>query len=277
MKTLTYGQARWLGLAFGMTVLAAVAASAFLRGADPVEVFAVSLFIPILAAVVFLGPVGGGVAGSAASIAYLTMRLSTLGGVEPTEFAGSIVARVMLYMAFGILGGVANRNLEQSLKKLEIYDEVDDLTGVGNARSLLSLADREAARAQRYQTTFSVGVLRLDATSLKGMARRPSEKAIRKFYGDVNRAVRTTDKVTRLATDEVEELTVIMPETGPEGARIFVDRARSGLTISLRDMGVPLADDGITGYSMTLPGDEDLLREHLDRIRALDNELVVAE
>ncbi len=276
MDSLTYRQARLLVLAFGVAILSAVAASAHLRGADPVEVLAILLFIPVTLALVLGGPVGGGVLGSIASITYVVIRLNTLGGADAAEFSGSIVTRVLLYLAFGLFGGIAHRNLEQSLKKLALYDEVDDLTGVGNARSLLSLADREAARAQRYQTTFSVGILRVDADVFDKLDRRRGQKAIRRFYGDVDRAVRSTDKVTRLATDDVEELTVILPETGPEGARIFVDRARVGLTASLRDLGLELGEDDITGEALTLPGDEERLRSHLERIRALTDTVVAS-
>lgn len=269
MQSMTYRQARWLVLAFGTTVLLAVAASAFLRGADPVEVFAIVLFVPVTVALVLGGAVGGGIGGALASVVYLAVRLATLGGADAGEFAGSIVARVLLYLAFGVLGGLANRNLENQLRKLAIYDEVDDLTGVGNARSLLTLLDREAARAQRYRTTVSVGILHVDAAKFDALEDRRAAKAVKRFYGDVDRAVRTTDKVTRLATDEYEELTVILPETGPEGARVFVERARLGLAASMRELGMDLADEEITVTYLTLPGDEDRLEGHLDRVRAL--------
>lgn len=273
MEQLTYRQARWLVLGLGTTILLAVSASASLRGADPVEVGAIALFIPVTLFLVLGGPLWGGLAGSAAAIGYTVVRLNTLAGADASEFAGSILARVLLFVSFGILGGIANRNLEQQLKKLEIYDEVDDLTGVGNARSLLSLADREAARAQRYQTTFSLGLLRLDASVLEGLSTRQSDRVVRKFFGEVDRAVRTTDKVTRMATDEAEELAIILPETGSEGARIFVERARAGLADTLGDMGVEVDEQTLRGRWMTLPGDEEDLRAHLARVREFAGKL----
>ncbi len=267
MQTLSYRQARWLVLALGTAILLAVTASASLRGADPVEVGAIALFIPVTVMLVLGGPLWGGIAGSAAAIGYTIVRLSTLAGADAGEFAGSIIARVLLFVSFGVLGGIANRNLEQSLKKLEIYDEVDDLTDVGNARSLLSLADREAARAQRYQTTFSLGLIRLDASTLAGLSTRQSDKVIRKFYGEVDRAIRTTDKVTRMATDTHEELAIVLPETGPEGARIFVERARAGLASTLAEMDVTVDETTLVGEWMTLPGDEERLKAHLAKVR----------
>lgn len=276
MDSLTYRQARVLVLTLGISILTAVTASAWLRGADPVEALAIALFIPILVALVFAGPAGGGVAGAAMSIIYVTIRVSTLEGLDIGEFLGSIIARVLLYLAFGILGGFANRHLEQSLKKLEIYDEVDDLTGVGNARSLISLADREAARARRYQTTFSLGILQMDTDVIAGLDRRRADKVIRKFYGEVDKAVRTTDKVTRMATPEVEELSVILPETGPEGARIFIERARQGLLTEIGEMGVTVTEDSITGRAMTLPGDEDELNAHIERVKQYEQKTHLA-
>lgn len=273
MDAITYRQARLLVLGLGTSIILAVAASAALRGADPVEVGAIALFVPVTFILVLGGPLWGGIAGAIAAFGYTIVRLNTLAGADATEFAGSITARVLLFVAFGFLGGIAHRNLEQQLKKLEIYDEVDDLTGVGNARSLLSLADREAARSQRYQTTFSVGILRLDTSTIKGLSTRQSDRVVRKFFGDVDRAVRTTDKVTRLATDDFEELTVVLPETGPEGARIFIERARAGLVTSLGELGVDVDETTLTARWMTLPGDEVPLREHLARVREHEGRL----
>lgn len=268
MESFSHRQARALVLVLGTSILLAVAASAHLRGADPVEVGAIILFVPVTLALVLGGPRWGAVAGVLAAVAYTVVRLRTLEGADIGEFTGSIVTRVLLFVSFGLFGGFAHRNLEAQLDKLERYDEVDDLTGVGNARSLLSLAEREVARAQRYQSTFSLGVIRLDASVLQGLSGRHADRLVRRLFTQVNRAVRTTDRVTRLATDDIEELSVILPETGPEGVRIFIDRARDGLARTLADIGIATDDRTLSGRVMTVPGDEEELHAHLAKVRA---------
>jgi len=270
MQSITYQQARWLVLALGTVVLVVVAVATFQLGADLVEVVAILLFVPVLVALVTWDVIGGAIAGTIAGVAYTIIRLSTLGELDTGEFTWHIVTRIGLYIAFGVLGGMANTQLEASLKKLELYDEVDDLTGVGNARALLSMADTEAARSRRYQTIFSITLLRIPREPLDKMSVRQAERALRKFYDAVNQAVRTTDKVARVALDDEDVALIIMPETGAEGARIFTDRAVPRATEQLRELGVPLNGTvSLVGEVLTLPGDEVRLETELNRVRAL--------
>ena len=62
--------------------------------------------------------------------------------------------------------------LEGSLEKLELYDEIDDETGLYNARHLLLQTDLETSRARRYQTLFSVVALDFPAAPLNALRSR---------------------------------------------------------------------------------------------------------
>src|SRR3546814_18993096 len=69
---------------------------------------------------------------------------------------------------------VCSSDLEGSLEKLELYDEIDDETGLYNARNLIQQTDLEMARARRYQTLFSVVLLDVPVAALASL--RPRQR-----------------------------------------------------------------------------------------------------
>lgn len=277
MSTLTYRQARWIVLGFGSALIAAVALSAFTRGADPVEVLATVLFLPILVALAFWHARGGVAMAVLVSVGYIVLRVSTLPeGLEATEFIGSMAVRVLLYLGLGLFGGWANQMLQHALHKLELYDDIDDVTGVGNARAFLSIADRETARARRYESLFSIGVLSLDRQLFAGVDDRQISRALRRFAQTVEGSVRTTDLVTRLPFDDREDLAIILPETGPQGAEVFmrnlIDRARTEFS----EAGMPAENGLISGRALTIPGSDDEVARYAQSVAAvLTRETVV--
>ncbi len=277
MSTLTYRQARYVVLGFGTALIAAVALSAFLRGADVVEVGAIVLFVPVLVALAFRHARGGVAMAALVSVVYVVVRFETLGDLDVTEFIGSVVVRVLLYLGLGLFGGWANAMLEHALHKLDLYDEIDDATGVGNARALLSIADRERARAERYGSVFSLAVLKVERATFDDVSERAAIRALRRLCQTVEASVRTTDLVARIPLEEREDVVVVLPETGRAGAEQFTER----LVVRARDhlAADGLAADGrLTGEVVALPEDEERLQSYqLEVIRALDHEILADE
>lgn len=277
MSTLTYRTARLIVLGFGAALISAVALSAFLRGADPVEVGAVLLFLPVLVGLTIGHARGGLAAAVVVSILYVVVRLTTLGDLDPAEFVGAIAVRVLLFVGLGVFGGWANEMLEHALKKLELYDEIDDATGVGNARALLSIADREAARAERYGSVFSLAVLKVERPAFDQVDERTALKALRKLCQSVESSVRATDLVARVPLAAREDVVVVLPETGREGAQQFTDRLIVRAREHLGASGVTVNGE-VTGAVVTLPGDEDQLRAYeIEVAGALDLEVLRAD
>lgn len=277
MSTLTYRTARLIVLGFGAALISAVALSAFLRGADPVEVGAILLFLPVLVALAYGRARGGVIAAVAVSVLYLVVRFTTLGELDATEFIGAAAVRVLLFLGLGLFGGWANEMLEHSLKKLELYDEIDDATGVGNARALLSIADRESHRAERYGSVFSLAVLEMDRPAFDGIDERTALRGLRSLCQSVESSVRTTDLVTRIPLAGREDVVVVLPETGREGARQFTDRLVVSAREHLGAAGITVNGE-VRGRVVTLPGDEEVLRAYqLEVISALDHEVLQAE
>lgn len=270
MNQLTYKQARWIVLGFGSALIAAVALSAFLRGADPVEVVAIVLFLPVLVALAFWRSKGGVAAAIVMSLVYIVLRFTTLPeGLEASEFVGSVLVRVLLYVGLGLFGGWANEMLEHALHKLELYDEIDDLTGVGNARAFLALTDREAARARRYNTIFSVGVIEIDRPLFASMGEREAGRTLRRFAQTLESSVRTTDAVIRVPFEEREDLAVILPETGEQGASVFTENLLRRAREEFRGEGLPAENGLLRVRHLTLPGDDEELTAYEADVRAV--------
>ncbi len=134
LSRLGYEKARRLLVLVGLVVLALLALVLNARSVDPIEVYATLLFIPIFIGLIFGKLPGGVISAVGASVAYAALRAPDLEAIEGGDFVGLIASRVVAYLMFGIVGGWAAKTLESSLDKLDLYDQIDDSTGLYNAR-----------------------------------------------------------------------------------------------------------------------------------------------
>jgi hypothetical protein len=270
LAQLTYQQARRLIVPTGLAVLAVVTVVMYARRVDSIEVAGTLLFAPIFLAFVFQGAVGGVVMAVIATAAYAGLRYPAIEAVGGGAFTGLIVSRAAAYLIFGALGGWSTQVLEGSLKKLELYDEVDDETGLFNARFLLHQLDLEIARARRYRTLFSIVMFELPAAPLQELKPRQRRNALRDLGRQLSAGVRTVDHVVHARDRAMHLLVAILPETGAQGADVFRGRFEERVQSFLSSRGVVL-DDLAPGRSLTFPGDDEAvegLREDFIRIDA---------
>jgi len=141
IAAMSYAATRRLVLSVGLGVLGLVALVMYVRRVDTVEVLAVLLFIPVFLAFVAWDVAGGLIAGVLASAAYAALRIPVVEAIGSGRFASLVAGRAVGYLAFGALGGWADRQLEGSLEKLDLYDQVDDATGLYNARFFVQETD----------------------------------------------------------------------------------------------------------------------------------------
>src|SRR6266480_4906459 len=113
----------------------------------------------------------------------LTAGVNYVRRVETAEVAAILffIPIFVAFVAFGAIGGLANQQLRSSLTKLDLYDQIDDDTGLFNARYFLQDTDLEMSRARRYQTIFSVTVVDVPAEALDSMGRRRRRAALRQL------------------------------------------------------------------------------------------------
>jgi len=251
---MSYPTARRLLLAGGIAVLLVTAGVMYARRVDTVEVIAVLLFIPIFLAFIYRGVVGGLVAGVLASLVYLFLRLDAIDQVGLNTFRGHLISRTVAYLSFGLIGGWAASQMEESLSKLDLYDQIDDATGLFNARFLVQDIDLERARSTRYQTLFSLVLVDVPAEAFANLGRRQRGAALKGLGKILRESVRTVDRVVHSFDGSRHRLAVVLPETGQEGAAIFSSRLVDWVTDYLRQRNA--ATDGVTKETFTFPDDD---------------------
>lgn len=259
LSQLGYAKARRLLVLTGLAVLAVVVVVMYARRVDGIEVAATLLFVPIFLAFVFRGVLGGLVAAIAAIAVYAALRYPAIDAVGAGEFTGLIVSRAAAYLIFGAIGGWSTQVLEGSLTKLELYDEVDDETGLYNARHLLNQADLEMARAKRYQTLFSMVTMDLPAAPFAGMRARERRLLLRDLGRLLGEGVRNVDHVVHARDGDLHRLAVVLPETAQEGAEIFRGRLDERVRGYLTSRGVAIDGTQLPARALTFPGDDDAI------------------
>lgn len=255
LTQMTFEQARRLVLIVGLVILVLTAGFMYLRAVDTTEVVAILLFIPVFVGLMFWGMRGGLIAAAVATLVYLAAKYPAMQAVGAAEFVPQILSRAIAYFAFGAVGGWANEQLEASLMKLEVYDQIDDYTGIYNARFFVQDTDLEMSRAKRYQTIFSISVVDFPVAPLASLSRR-QRKGIRREVGRLlQEAVRTVDRPVHGFDGTRHNFAVVLPETGVEGSRIFTERLAERMAAYLRDRGVEITSDDVRAEHVTFPDD----------------------
>ena len=267
---MSYATTRRLVLAAGLALLLLIAAVMYVRRVDTVEVIAVLLFIPVFLAFSFWKVLGGAIAGLGATAVYAFLRSPAIDAVGGGRYAGILAGRGLGYLAFGLLGGWASQQLERSLQKLDVYDQVDDDTGLFNARFLVQDTDLEMARATRYKTFFSICTVEVPAAPLDALPRRKRAGLLKDLGHQMKEAVRTVDRPVHAKDGAVHHFAVICPETGEEGARVFSSRLGERIGAFMRDRGASIGDGPLVSGSATYPGDDEAMSALKAQFAAID-------
>lgn len=270
VRRLTYTQARALLLVLVTGLAAAIAAMAWTRGAAATEILAPLLYAPVVAGAVLLGLPGALVAATAASGLYALVLAGVAGPLGLGAVAGLFGWRVFTYYLFGIAAAVGVRSIERRLHKLEVYDQIDDETGLFNSAFFLQDTDLELSRADRYRTVFSVVDLDLARTAFRGLSRRRRVRLLRELAGQIRGSVRLVDRAARVADSDRERFMVVLPETGREGATVFAQRLEDATRGFFARRGVTL-NGYATTRALTYPDDPAALariRAEVERVEA---------
>lgn len=270
LGALGYRRARQLILSTGLVVLIVVAVLMYVRRVETVEVWGTLLFIPIFIAFVLKGLRGGLIAGVLAAIAYAALRYPAFDLVGFGRYAGLTLSRTLAYLAFGVIGGIANAQLGASLTKLDLFDQIDDETGLFNARFFVDNTGLEMERADRYQTIFCVVVVDVPTALLDGLNRRQRDRVIKEIGRSIRESVRTVDRGIHASDGNRHRFAVILPETGRDGAGVFASRLVAHMTEVLTHRGATVGADQISYDVSLFPGDEQDLEELRRDFAALD-------
>jgi GGDEF domain-containing protein len=253
----------------GLAILLVLAGILWVRRVDPVEIWATLLFLPLFVAVVLWRIPGGIVGGIVAAGVYTALRMPAIEAAGFDAYLALVVGRGLAYLAFGGIGGWAMGRLQQSLTKLDLYDQIDDDTGLYNARFLVEGIELERARVQRYRTLFSIVAVRVPAAPLTGLGVRRRRRVLRMLGGQILTSIRTVDRGVHVIDGDMHRIVLLLPETPAEGAEVFAARFCAQLAEALTTHGAAVDADAIEAQTFTIPGDEDAvaaLREEFTRL-----------
>jgi GGDEF domain-containing protein len=225
---------------FGVLTLAMLAITMWARGVDRVEVLAAALYVVVFFGVVVADVIGGSAAALLAAAIYMVLRLPAIEVLGTTRFATLNLIRLLSYLAFGVVGGVAWKLLQERLDKLESFDTVDDITHLLNARGLFDLLDHEMARGRRYENTFSVVTVSFPSETFASLGNRQRRRAFAEFGEAARDSVRTTDRLGLVRDSRKITLVVFCPETDAPGAQIVLSRLGDRVKDTLLPIGVGL-------------------------------------
>lgn len=241
--TLTFRRARDITLLVGLMVIALVTLSMVLRDVDPIEITATIAFAPVFVAFLFFGwRVGLGI-GVLAAATYIAMRIPAIRIVGLGPLFGTLTTRVIGFLVFGGVGGWAAEQLQASIDKLELHDEIDDATGLGNARSVVNVLTDEKARSARYEKFSSVIDCRFEMPN--GVSNRTTAATIRQLGSVLSHSIRTSDHVAHIDEEGLHRVVMVLPETGAAGASTVASnldreiRARFGVSTETAVMTLP--------------------------------------
>ncbi len=268
-----YDTARGLILVTGLLVLALVALVMYVRRVDPVEVSATLFFLPVFAAFLMWGVKGGVTLGALAAGAYVVMRYPAVQVVGTDHFLALIVTRAAGFLLFGFVGGWAAQQMRASLTKLDLYDQIDDATGLFNARSLVESVDLERSRAMRYEKVFSVAVVDFPREVFAASSRRQQAAVMKELGIRLEQSVRRADRVVHAVDGEQHVFAVVLPETGKAGADVFVGNFEERLVELLEARGVSADRRSFRSETVTFPDDE----QGLSRVSARFRQIARAE
>jgi diguanylate cyclase (GGDEF)-like protein len=104
----------------------------------------------------------------------------------------------------------------------------DALTGCASPTAFDHRLEEEYERARRYSLSFSLVLLDIDALGglNERLGREAGDRLLQEVAGSLRRGLRLPDFVSRYGGDE---FAVVLPETGPEGAKRSVSRMRERL------------------------------------------------
>lgn len=238
-----------VGLAVGQTVLA------WERGAAPTQVLAPALYIPVFAGAVLFGLLGGVVAAAGASLVYVLVLVDEVAAIGVRIFVGLLLTRVATFFFYGVLVALGTRFIESRLRKLELYDQIDDVTELYNGAFFLEDSDLEMNRSNRYQSIFSVAELRMDRELFAGSGNRRYKRALRDLGRMLRRAVRGVDRPARVDDGVSDRFLVILPETGREGSEVIAGRLEAATRSFLQERRFS-PDGNVSWRAMTFPEDQ---------------------
>jgi diguanylate cyclase (GGDEF)-like protein len=157
--------------------------------------------------------------------------------VDGPEYLGAIsIARhgerftreeeeLLEYLAGQAVVSIENASLHETVERQAVTDE---LTGLANIRAFLSVIDRELERSRRFESPLGLLMMDLDDFKLVNdtYGHQQGDEVLAQVAGVLRDLSRELDTPARYGG---EEMAVVLPQTGVEGAEMLAERIREAV------------------------------------------------
>lgn len=163
-----------------------------------------------------------------------------------------------------VVVGLLLAQLKTALTQEKLLSRLDPLTSLMNARAFHEAAARVLAVARRKKQPVTVAYIDLD--DFKGVndthGHHEGDEMLRRVAAAIRGAIRISDVAARVGGDE---FVLLLPDAGPKGARISLERLRGHLGEALEASPHPLtASIGAVVFA-TVPAGVDAMVQAADR------------
>jgi diguanylate cyclase (GGDEF)-like protein len=142
-------------------------------------------------------------------------------------------------LAFFLLFTFVLSAVKKALESAKRSARTEPLTRIANSRAFGEVVSREIDRARRYGHSISFAYIDLD--DFKAVNDRfghsDGDMLLQAVAETIKKGIRETDTVARLGGDE---FAILLPETGPKAARLFIERIRDSLSHDVQEHGWPI-------------------------------------
>lgn len=174
-----------------------------------------------------------------------------------------LVWNTLVRLGFFVINTLLLSKIREQLNRAETLATTDTLTGLANSRLYYNNVAREAARSRRYAHPFTVVFIDLDnfkeVNDTKGHAE--GDLALRAVADGIRSSMRESDIACRLGGDE---FALLLPSSGFDASRHFIQRMRSSLTGFMKEGGWPIT------FSIGAVTFEKALEDPIEMIRMAD-------
>jgi diguanylate cyclase (GGDEF)-like protein len=151
------------------------------------------------------------------------------------QYAGELMAQLAPIMLVAYITTMLSADIRQALSRIKLISETDELTGIYNVRAFTALADRTHKQAVRYSQRYSI--VMMDCDNLKAIndtyGHEAGSRLLKLTVTSAQKELRQTDVLARYGGDE---FVILLPQTGPDGAREVAERIRRAIEATPLDV-----------------------------------------